>query len=67
MQSLPCEYSGTMTEGGCDIIEANATRQCNEYGRWEEPDVSSCISEVTAMLCDIKNVRNIALVLYRRY
>ena len=57
-QTLPCEYKGTVTEGGCDITEANATRLCNEYGRWEKPNVSRCISEVTAMLCNVRNVRD---------
>ena len=57
-QTLPCQYKGTVTEGGCDITEANATRLCNEYGRWEKPNVSRCISEVTAMLCNVRNVRD---------
>jgi hypothetical protein len=56
IQSFLCQYNGTLTEGGCDITEANATRRCSEYGRWEEPDVSNCISEATAMLCDIRNM-----------
>ena len=62
MQTLPCEYKGTVTEGGCDITEANATRQCNEYGRWEKPNVSRCISEVTRTLCDVRNVRLSTLI-----
>ena len=58
-QSLSCEFKGTSTEGGCVIVPANATRDCDEFGRWQAPDVSKCISEVTNRLCSIRNVRNI--------
>ena len=58
MQALPCEYGGTLNKGDCDIVDASATRLCNDYGKWEKPDVSKCISQVTEMLCDIRNVRS---------
>ena len=57
LQTQLCEFGGTVTEGGCDIIPANVNRQCNEFGRWEAPDVSNCISEVTNRLCSIREVR----------
>ena len=56
-QSLRCNYSGHGSGGECDVVElVNATRYCNEDGEWEEPDVSNCLSRVTEVLCDIRNV-----------
>ena len=53
-------YGGLGSNGECDVVElVNASRSCNDIGRWEEPDVSNCLSEVTVMLCDIRNVSNV--------
>ena len=47
---------GTTTQGSCNISQTHAARRCNEYGRWEEPDLTYCVSEVTANLCFIREV-----------
>ena len=59
IQNLPCEYNinSTGVSGECDIMPAAALRRCNGIGQWEEPDVTECVSEVTATLCSIRNVR----------
>ena len=55
-QTIPCEFNGTGSGGECDIVPANASRTCNDEGQWNAPDVSNCVSEVTAILCSIRNV-----------
>ena len=63
MQTFKCTYGGLGSDGECDVEDlVNASRSCNEIGQWEEPDVSNCFSQVTVMLCDIRNVRNNATV-----
>ena len=46
------------TSGGreCEIVEANATRYCNPYGVWEDPDTTKCYTQVTQAMCEIRNV-----------
>jgi hypothetical protein len=56
VQRLPCAYMGTTTQGSCNISQTHAARRCNEYGRWEEPDLTYCVSEVTANLCFIREM-----------
>ena len=51
-----CTYKG-IGERECEIVEANATRHCNEYGVWVEPDTSNCYTEITQRLCIQRNVR----------
>ena len=55
MQNLSCTYMGEGS-GECDIVAANASRMCNDIGKWEEPDVGKCLSSVTETLCNIRNV-----------
>ena len=56
VQNINCTYMG---EGDreCEVVAANAMRICNEIGKWEEPDVSNCLTRITETLCDIRNVR----------
>lgn len=59
METFECMHGGLGSHGECDVVDlVNASRSCNELGRWEEPDVSNCLSQVTVMLCDIRNVSN---------
>ena len=60
-----CTYKG-IGERECEIVEANATRHCNEYGVWVEPDTSNCYTEITQRLCILRNVR-ISFYLYLEY
>ena len=53
--SIPCTYMGEGDEE-CAIVPADASRLCNDIGKWEEPDVSNCLTEVTERLCNIRNV-----------
>ena len=55
-QNINCTYMG---EGDteCEVVSAFATRVCNEIGKWEEPDVSNCLTRITETLCEIRNVR----------
>ena len=63
IQSLKCMYGGLGSNGECDVVDlVNASRSCNEIGRWEEPDVSNCLSRVTMMLCNIRNVSTVETV-----
>ena len=55
-QTLPCVFNGTLSSGSCNISRTLATRLCNEYGKWAEPDLTYCLSEVTANLCFIRDV-----------
>ena len=54
-QYIDCMYGGIGARE-CEIVAANATRGCNEYGVWNESDTTNCYTEVTRMLCDIRNV-----------
>ena len=54
-ENIPCTYMGEGDEE-CAIVSAYASRLCNEIGKWEEPDVSNCLTEVTERLCNIRNV-----------
>ena len=54
-ENIPCTYMGEGDEE-CAIVPANASRLCNEIRKWEEPDVSNCLTEVTERLCIIRNV-----------
>ena len=63
IQSLQCMYGGLGSRGECDVIDfVNASRSCNEIGQWEKADVSNCLSRVTVMLCDIRNVSTVEAV-----
>lgn len=53
---LSCVYMGTGGGRECEIVEANATRYCNPYGVWEDPDTTKCYTQVTQAMCGIRNV-----------
>jgi hypothetical protein len=55
-QSRACQFNGTLTAGSCEVTRENVTRRCNEYGKWDPPDLSRCISEITATLCFLRNM-----------
>ena len=63
IQIIDCTYMG---EGDreCEVVSANATRVCNDIGKWEEPDVSNCLTRITQTLCEIRNVRGNLLKLW---
>lgn len=60
-QHMECTYMG-MGDQECEIVKANVTRLCNEYGVWMEPNTSKCYTEITENLCIIRNVRTIIFI-----
>ena len=52
---MECTYGG-IGVNECDIVDANVTRLCNEYGIWMNLNTSECYTESTRNLCIIRNV-----------
>lgn len=56
-QFLPCVYGTVDRENQTLVNRGAALRHCNDYGVWEDVDLSDCLTFTKAQLLNITGVR----------